>query len=266
MQNTVNSASACRACKGSGDKNTDTVKVDLENLAGGKENRGPPQQMTKETAFQKQQRAEQEEAERQRKQAEEEERRLEEERARQEEARRRAEEKRRQEEEAERQRQLEALRRKQAEEEEAQRLAEEEARRIEMEKRRRQEELERRQAEEMERQRQLEEEVERKRREQEALARKQQIEQMKRQLIGFLENQGFQAPDEKKVKKGLVSSSFSYPLHAAVEAKDDKAVELLLWAGADPAVQNSKKQTPLALAQAKNKQGSHAKVIAALAA
>merc|ERR1711904_11657 len=80
----------------------------------------------------------------------------------------------------------------------------------------------------------------------------------------FLEKSGFQTATDKKVKKGILSSSFSYPLHAAVEAKDSEAVELLLWAGADPSVENSKKQTPLQFAQKKNsKQGSHEKVIAA---
>jgi len=89
----------------------------------------------------------------------------------------------------------------------------------------------------------------------------------KKERLGlFLQKTGFQSFSEKKVKKGILSSGFSYPLHAAVEAKDAEAVELLLWAGADPSLANSKKQTPLDFAQKKNKQGSHSQVIAALAA
>merc|ERR550514_2491000 len=97
-------------------------------------------------------------------------------------------------------------------------------------------------------------------------AEEEEAQRNERRLREFLGKVGFNAVSEKKVKKSLISSSFSYPLHAAVDMKDADAVNLLLKAGADPKLPNSKKLTPLALAQVKNKQGSHDKVIAALAA
>lgn len=97
-------------------------------------------------------------------------------------------------------------------------------------------------------------------------AKEQEDAKKNEKLQQFLGKAGFKAASEKKVKKSMMSSSFSYPLHAAAEAKDAEAVELLLWAGADKALLNSKKQTPMQLAEQKNKKGSHAQVIAALAA
>lgn len=269
MQNAA--VTTCKGCKDYGNRQTDTVKVDLDKIrdgpVSGKENNAPVS-MTKETAAQKQLRQEQE------KQAAEEEamhaRALEEERLRREEQERRTEEERQRQEEAERQVREEELRRWQAQEEkrlqaeQARRAAEAERKeqaRIAEERRRQAEEERLRRIQEEEARRRFEEEREKERQRQELMA----LEQKKaRRLQEFLEDAGFQAPDEKMVKKGMISSTFHYPLHVAVEQKDVEAVELLLWAGVDPQVQNSKKQTPLALAQAKNKKGSHTKVIAAL--
>jgi len=255
-----NAASACKGCKNLGNKHADTVKVDMSMLPEdssdtGKENSNPGQM--RESQAEKNHREEQLRL----KQAEEEAKRRAEEEKR--EAKRRAEEQQRQRKELE-------MRKQQEEEQERKRVAlEEEARMIAEQKQAEEEEEEARlrkiqeETEEEERQlkQSLEEEAARQRAEEEEEARRNE-----RRLREFLGKVGFNAVSEKKVKKSLISSSFSYPLHAAVDMKDADAVNLLLKAGADPKLPNSKKLTPLALAQVKNKQGSHDKVIAALAA
>jgi len=88
----------------------------------------------------------------------------------------------------------------------------------------------------------------------------------------FLEAGGFKAVNDKKQQMASLKATsfasmapqFSYPLHAAVRAKDPAAVEALIWGGAEPALQDSQKLTPLALAEKLNKKDSHAGVIAAL--
>lgn len=251
-----NAASTCKGCKNLGNKQVDTVKLDMEKFRGasgsaaaGKENSDPGQM--RESPAQKNQR----EQEQQLKEAEERD------------ARHRAEVERE-----------EAMRRAVEEAKERKRIAaeQEEARRVELaraaeQKRRQVEEEERlsRIQEEAEEERLLKQKEEEEEAREEALRRQAEEEEKARRnqrLQAFLEKTGFDAVDEKKVKKGIISSGFFYPLHAAVEQKDAEAVELLLWAGADPCLANSKKLTPLKLAQAKNKQGSHDKVIAALAA
>lgn len=251
----------------------DTVKVDMgklnseaasaekENSDPGQMRESPAQQQQNQYAVELRKAAEEEEA-RQRF-VEEEERKLDERKR-------------------ELQLQLEYLKKQQKEEEERVRIAKEEeeseearraverARIAKDEHQRNEEERLRKQKEEEQEQasRQLREEEERLRREEEENARRGEL------LRTFLEKAGFQGgdPNQKKLKKGtsrirlMGSSGFSYPLHAAVELGDAEAVEALLRAGADPSLTNSKKQTPLKLAEAKNKQGSHTKVIAALAA
>jgi len=252
----------CSGCKNLGNRNTDTVSVDASKIqevsrvaaAPGKENSNPKQE---EDEMRRQRAAEAVKKMREEKEAEERRRRQQQE-----------------EEEQQRQQREEEMQRQKAEEE-----AEEQRRAIEAEEariaaEREQAEQRRFEAEEQERlrrQREEEEEEEgyrRLREEAEAKRLKEEEDAKRDQLNAFLQKAGFQEATEKKVKKGLISSSFSYPLHAAVKAKDAEAVELLLWAGADPTLQNSKKQTPLELAQKKNdkKTQSHAKVMAALAA
>lgn len=279
-------ATSCHGCKYVGNKQTDTVTVDVRRVqqisskegndsqgSGDKENSdpgGPPMVCGTSNAEKEKQRAdlEREAAAMRKREAEQ----------REEELVRRMEEKRRRlaQEEEERQRQLEEHCRQAAEEEEAQQAKEEEARRIaeEMIRRQRQAEAEETRCRVAEEAWRREEEAalrrERQREEEGALRRRQDGEEARfkeERLRLLLERARFQTPTEKKVTKGmlLMSSGFSYPLQAAVEANDAEFVELLLWAGADPRLANSKKQTPLQLAHAKNsKQGSHAKVIAAL--
>ena len=67
------------------------------------------------------------------------------------------------------------------------------------------------------------------------------------ELRKVLHKLGYETVNEKRVKKGLISSSFSYPLHAAVEAAGEEAVWRLLAGGSDPNRANSRKQTPLEL-------------------
>jgi len=253
MQNVA--ATTCQGCKNLGDKNVDTVKVDMStlskpsNAASGKENSSPGQ-MT-ESQAEKSPSAEQKRL----KQAEE-----------QEAARRRAEE-----EAAERQRLRVLEMHKQLEQENEMRKRQEEQERQDRIQKEQIAEQERLQAEEEQehlRQVQKEEGLRLLKQQQVALKQKEEAEARRKNesLSAFLGKTGFSGVGEKKVKKSLMSSSFSYPLHAAVEQKDAEAVSLLLWAGADPKLPNSKKLTPLKLAEAKNKQGSHDKVIAALAA
>lgn len=80
----------------------------------------------------------------------------------------------------------------------------------------------------------------------------------------WLAKYGFSAVNEKKKKRGMLSSGYKYPLHAAVKAEDAAAIRLLLWAGADKSLEDSAKLTPLALAGKLGKKGSHKQVVAAL--
>jgi len=268
---TCNSNSSCKNPFGA--KETDTVKIDMAKLVGGgdKENQNPQPSQMKETAAQKMQRLEKEneqqqwEMEQQRLQEEQEQRQMERRRLEAEKAAQRAaeEEKRRREQEAEEQRRRQA---ELAEQERQRKLAAAQAlqrKKEEEEKRRRYEEEQRRLAlEEMERQKKLQEEEEARIREEERKAE----EALKMDLLReWLRTNDFPGPNDKKVKKSMLSSSFQYPLHAAVELNDTQAVCLLLWAGADRTLKNSKKQTPFDLATAKNsKNGSHKAVITAL--
>lgn len=286
-----NNANTCReACEGFRSGPTDTVKVDLGKLAGagavpgpaphgGKENSTPGPDPGVTVPAQKPSRLA--DLEHRRKEAEaasaeqplKEQRRLEEaERSRQ----RALEERRRLEEEQEK-------RRREEEAMAAQRQREQEERRLRQleEKRRKKQEAEAlrtRQLEKIEEARRLEEEARDAQEawilEEQRLAQQQKEEQerlaeeaLRNQFLEyFLKKTGFSSPNWMKLKKGMIKSSFSYPLHAAVEENDAQAVAVLLWAGADKDLRNSKKQTPLELAEAKNTKtsGSHAEVIAAL--
>lgn len=65
---------------------------------------------------------------------------------------------------------------------------------------------------------------------------------------------------------GRILKGFTFPLHAAAEANDAEAASLLLTLGADMNRKDSKKRTPLRLAKSREKNGSHAAVIAVLEA
>jgi len=235
---------SCNGCRPQADKKTDTVKIDFASLAnsGDKENMSPqgPAATNTADAAKKQQQELKEEKERQhREQAlqREKERKLQEQ---QEQMRRLAEEKQRR--LAEEQRKAEEQKRLQREAEQAEL--------------RRQEE---------ERQRQEEERLKQERLRAEAEAKKRaEKEEKQRKLNGFFTSAGFKTVNEQKKKSGIVSSSFTYPLHVAVKANNLEAVELLLWAGADKAQKDSSKLTPAALATKLNKKDSHKAILAAL--
>mmetsp|Transcript_108647 Transcript_108647/g.339825 ORF Transcript_108647/g.339825 Transcript_108647/m.339825 type:complete len:276 (+) Transcript_108647:401-1228(+) len=218
---------ACNACRGNSNQQTDTVKVSFSPKADACDKENAGPNMA---IPQSPKLAEAKEEQRPREQEE-------------------AEEDRRRQ---------EALERARIEREEQQRREEEERlRQLELERQRAAEEEERRAREEAERQRQQEEED----------ARRRAEEARRRKLVEeFLSKNGFAGVNERKKKSGTFSSGFTYPLHAAVKAKDAQAVELLLWAGADKELKDSAKLTPLALAQKLDKKGSHKSVVDALSA
>jgi len=240
----------CNGCYQGADKQTDTVRIHFDNL-GEKENVFPKtpnaaaehdalEQQKKMKEEQEKQRRDQEEREEQERQRQEQEQKLKEE---QEEMRRQAEEQRRH---AEEQRLAKEL----AEEQERLRCEAEQA------------ELRRRQAEEL-----LRQEEERRRKEEEnrraeaETKRRAEIEEKQAKLNAFLKSADFQAVNEKKKKSGIVSSSFTYPLHAAVKANNLEAVQLLVWAGANKSLKDNNKMTPEALAQKLNKKDSHKAIL-----
>jgi len=85
-----------------------------------------------------------------------------------------------------------------------------------------------------------------------------------RELDSMLSSAGFSGVNEAKMKKGMFKNGYTYPLHAAVEANSPEAVQMLVRAGADVNVVDSKKRTPLQLAEQLTKNDSHQEVIAAL--
>lgn len=85
-----------------------------------------------------------------------------------------------------------------------------------------------------------------------------------RELDSMLTSAGFTGVNDPKTKKGMFRSGYTYPLHAAVEANSPEAVQMLVRAGADINLQDSKKRTPLQLAEQLNKGESHQEVIQAL--
>merc|ERR1711862_519374 len=95
--------------------------------------------------------------------------------------------------------------------------------------------------------------------EQAKLLKQQQLQQEreeneKMEKMGkWLADNGLDSATAKKIKKGMFSSSFYYPLHVAVMQDDPETVSLLLENGADKELKNSKHLTPLAQAQNLNK-------------
>jgi len=154
--------------------------------------------------------------------------------------------------------------RRQAEEAEAERRGQEE------ERLRREEEAERRRREEASR---LEKasrkepecaaELERVKAEQERAAAAKEAAAAQQVVNDFLKAKGFKniaAP--RKLFCGCGGAI--HPLHLAVQENNLEAVKALLRCGADKELQNSRKKTPLEIAERCNKSGSHEMVLAAL--
>jgi len=240
---------SCNGCRGQANKRTDTVKIDFASLASGgeKENVAPlaPSATKHSDAVEKQKQEMKEEEQRQHREQEE------------------REKQKRQQREEELQKERE-LQEQQEQQEQLCRLAEEKQQKAELQ---RQEEERKRQ----ENQRLLAEAEAKDRAEAEAKAHAEaeskaraEKEEKQAKLHGFLTSVGFKSVNEQKKKSGIVSSGFTYPLHAAVKADNPEAVELLLWAGADKAQKDSSKLTPAALAKKLNKKDSHKAVLTAL--
>lgn len=235
MFGTCSSSTGCRGCRGSSSKQNDTVKINFDGIkaAHDKENAAP--NALREAAEKEKQRLKerceqemQKELERQRLEQYEQEQR------RQAEERQAAEEKHRVEEQN---RHREQLRKAQLEAEQAER--------------RRQEVLRK-------------QEEERVRAEQEEARRQAEVKAKQEKLRTFLNSHGFKSVNEQQKKKGMLSSSFTYPLHVAVKANNLEAVDLLLWAEADKTLKDSSKLAPAALAAKLDKNRSHRAVLDAL--
>jgi len=241
---------SCSSCRGQADKTTDTVKIDFASLASGgnKENIAPlaPSATKHSDAVEKQKREMKVDDERQNREHEDQERQKRQQR----------------EEELQKERKLQEqqAQMRHIADEKQRRLADEQ--RIAEEQKRLQLEAEQAELRRQEEKRQRQEE-ERLRAEAEA---KEQAEKEAKQakLNGFLMSVGFKAVNEVKKKSGIVSSGFTYPLHAAVKTNNLEAVELLVWAGADKAQKDSSKLTPAALAKKLNNKDSHKAVLTAL--
>jgi len=89
------------------------------------------------------------------------------------------------------------------------------------------------------------------------------VEARRHQLLrAFLVSSGFTEVNGKKnIGVGSSTKSFSYPLHTAVTANNEKVVEVLLWAGADKSLTDSSRMTALALARKLDTEGSHRRII-----
>jgi len=245
---------SCNGCRPQADKSTDTVKIDFASLenSGDKENESPqaPAATNKLEVVKKQKQDWKEEEKRQHREQEEWERQQ-------------REEELQREKECELQEQQEQMRR--LAEEQQRRLAEEH--RKAEEQKRLQHEAEQAELRRQEEERQLleEERLKQEHLRAEAEARKRAEKEEKQwKLNSFFTSAGFKTVNEQKQKSGIVSSSFTYPLHVAVKANNLEAVELLLWAGADKAQIDSSKFTPAALARKLNRKDSHKAILAAL--
>jgi len=249
-------SSICNPCSGVGDKTSDTVRISFNDLqaVGDKENTPPPIVGTHaETLTQKNERTiekldEEQDIQFQEREAHEvheheqqqilEELELQQERHEQETWHHTCEEQRMEQE----QRLLE---------EEQKHRKEQHIMELEAPPRKEQEELQRQQKEE-----------EQRRADALAEARQQADNQVKRdKLQVFLQSFGVTTVNEPKKKSGMLSSSYKYPLHAAVKANDLEAVELLLWAGANKTLRDSNKLEPKALAEKQNKKDSHKAIL-----
>jgi len=87
---------------------------------------------------------------------------------------------------------------------------------------------------------------------------------IKRGLHQMLSSAGFSGVNEPKEETGMFKSGYTFPLHAAVKANSVEAVTMLLRSNADINLADSKKRTPLMLAEQLNKKDSHKEVIVAL--
>jgi membrane protein involved in colicin uptake len=242
---------SCNVCSSS-DPTTDTVKVDMDRYLG-KENVQPPRAQN---ANQEAEKLEKENQLAQRKEAEE---------------RRQAEEKQR------RAREEEEAKRRQEEQKAAERAAAERAaaERAAAEcaaaERAAAEAAAKAMKEEQEEQARVEAEIaavaaERARREREAAVRaekqRQQEERLARDKVSaWCKSNGFS--DMHAKKKSLMSGS-RYPLHEAVAKTDEEMVGLLVQAGADKTLKNSKGQTPEDVATKMNKSGAMDGILAIL--
>lgn len=65
-------------------------------------------------------------------------------------------------------------------------------------------------------------------------------------------------------KKKAMMGGFKFPLHKAVEKKDEEMVALMMLLGADKSVKNSKGETPESLAHKLNEDGSMNAILAEL--
>lgn len=84
------------------------------------------------------------------------------------------------------------------------------------------------------------------------------------------ENLGGYPPDTSTSKGGVTGPkksllSTTYPLHSAAKEGNARMVAMLLKEGADATQKNSSGRTAVQVAQKRNKAGSHAPVISALA-
>jgi len=229
---------SCRPCGDWGNKEYNTVKVDVAALnSADKENArmhngGNPKSKEEEEREQKirEWEAQQEKIRREEEQRREMERRVKEEQERQLAEQRRLEEERRQ-------REIE------------QQAREREAKERHLQEMRRQAQLEQ-QRQEQERQEQIRLQEE---------ARRRKIKEMddQRKVRAFLQSNGFKNPND------LVRKKFTKvtPLHFAVGQNDVEMVKVLLAVGADPKKENGKKQTPFVLASKLDKNGSHAAIV-----
>jgi len=87
---------------------------------------------------------------------------------------------------------------------------------------------------------------------------------IKRGLDQMLSSAGFSGVNEPKEETGMFRSGYTYPLHAAVKANSVEAVTMLLRSNADMNLADSRRRTPLMLAEQLNKRDSHKEVIIAL--
>jgi len=87
---------------------------------------------------------------------------------------------------------------------------------------------------------------------------------IKRGLDQMLSSAGFSGVNEPKEENGMFRTGYTYPLHAAVKANSAEAVTMLLRSNADINLADSRRRTPLMLAEHLNKNHSHREVIMAL--